>query len=154
MMRAILLSFIISVTLSACLNEPQLPPLTNDYSLNDRIPLSLLEEASISQENIHIAFAEVKEESRCPIAWQCLWEGEAEVELTVKKGDFIEKIRLKYDGGNCTECGNTATAFGYKIKLEQLSPFPDETFYAQKPLDFNTYKIVITVINDNDKIYL
>lgn len=152
-MRAIFLSFITILTLSACLNEPQLPPLTNDYSLSDNIPLALLEEASISQENIHIAFAKVKDESRCPKTWQCLWKGEAEIELTIKKGDFTENVRLKYEGGDCTKCGNTATIFGYKITLEQLSPFPDETFYANKPLNFEEYKIIISITNDTVETY-
>lgn len=152
-MRAIFLSFITAIILSACLNEAQLPPLTNDYSLGESLPLALLEEASISQENIHIVFSKVRDEARCPETWQCLWEGEAEIELTVKKGEFAEKIRLKYNGGDCTKCGNEVKTLGYKIKLEQLTPYPDEAFYAKKPLNFEDYKIIISIAVDNDETY-
>lgn len=152
-MRAIFLSFITIITLSACLNEPQLPPLTNDYTLEESLSLALNKEASISQENIYISFIKVHDEARCPETWQCLWEGEAEVELTIKKGNFIENIRLKYNGGDCTTCGNEMKIFDYKIKLEQLTPYPDETFYAKKPLNFEDYKIIISVVNDDSEIY-
>ncbi|MFK7947374.1 MAG: hypothetical protein AB8G11_07290 [Saprospiraceae bacterium] len=152
-MRAIFLSFITVIILSACLNEPQLPPLTNDYTLGESMPLALLEEASLSHENIHIIFSKVRDEARCPETWQCLWEGEAEVELTLKRGEFTEKIRLKYNGGDCTSCGNEVKALGYKIKLEQLTPYPDEKFYAKKPLNFEDYKIIISIVNDESEMY-
>lgn len=152
-MRIIFLSFITIATLSACLNEPQLPALTNDYSLDEMVSLALHEEASISQENIYIAFSKVRDEARCPESWQCLWEGETEIELTVKKGELVEKVRLKYKGGDCTTCGNNVTVFGYKIKLEQLTPYPDEKFYAKKPLNFEDYKVIISIMNDDSEIY-
>ena len=152
-MRIILLSFITIVILSACLNEPKLPQLTNDYQLEENIPLDLYKEVSISKENIHLEFSKVRDESRCPKTWQCLWEGEAEIQLTIKKGELTENVRLKYNGGDCIKCGSEAKALGYKIKLEQLTPYPDEKFYAKKPLNFEDYKIIISIAVDDSDIY-
>ena len=94
-MKAVFISLFAAIIFLACLNEPQLPPLTNDYLLGDIVPLALHQEASISQENIHIAFSKIRDESRCPETWECLWGGEAEIDLIVKKGEYSETCSFK-----------------------------------------------------------
>lgn len=151
-MKTIFLILITTIAFTGCINEPQLPALKSNYQLSENIALDLYEEVSISQENIHIAFSKVKDESRCPTTWKCLWEGETEIELTIQKGELTEKIQLKYNGGNCIKCGNSTTALGYNITLEKLTPYPNETFYAKKPLNFEDYKIIISIEHDNSEI--
>jgi hypothetical protein len=137
--------FILFITLSACLDEPQLPVLSEDYAINDAIPLDFKEKISISNENLHLSFIKVIDESRCPENWKCLWEGEAEIELKIEKGELSKVIRLKYQGGMCTECSDSTAALGYKIKLENLLPYPEANFYDKKIMNFEDYNVVIRV---------
>ncbi|NJN78643.1 MAG: hypothetical protein HC803_10230 [Saprospiraceae bacterium] len=135
---------------AACLNEPQLPTLANDYEIEKAIPLVLNEKVSVSSDNLHLSFIKVIDESRCPETWKCLWEGEAEIELKIEKGELSEIIRLKYQGGNCTGCGDAVSALGYTFKLEKLSPYPDETFFSTSPMNFENYKIIIRVTREEE----
>lgn len=152
-MKSFPLYIVAILTFSACLNEPQLPALTDNYLISETIELAVADEISISEENIHIKFLKVRDESRCPEAWKCLWGGEAEIELQFQKGEYSQNVRLKYEGGNCTTCGNDVTVFGYKVKLNELTPYPDEHFYAKRPLNFDDYKVTIEVTNDESEIY-
>jgi|TARA_B110000285_G_C14973521_1_gene537786 hypothetical protein len=133
-----------------CLNEPQLPTLSSDYEVNEAIPLEVNEKVSISSDNLHLSFVKVVDESRCPKTWKCLWEGEVEIEIKVEKGEISKFIKLKYQGGKCTECGDAVSILGYKIKLEKLSPHPNDNFYSKKPMNFGDYKIVLEVTKDEE----
>lgn len=141
------------IIFSACLNEPKLATLENNYQLNDKINLTLGKEISISQENIHLTFTKVKDESRCPETWTCLWEGEATVRLSLQKGEIKESFDLKYKGGDCTDCGESIKIMGYDIKLVKLLPFPNAQFYNTQPLNFDDYEIIIEVSNDEETPY-
>jgi hypothetical protein len=141
------------IIFSACLNEPKLAVLENNYQLNDKINLTLDKEISISKENIHLTFVKVKDESRCPETWTCLWEGEATVRLTLQKGEITESFDLKYQGGDCIDCGTSIKLIGYEIKLVDLLPFPDDIFYNKQPLNFDDYEITIEVSNDDEIPY-
>lgn len=151
-MKKNLTFLIIFITFWACLNEPQLPALSKDYAVNEAIPLSWNEKISVSNDNLHLSFIKVIDESRCPETWKCLWEGEAEIELKVEKGELSQVIRLKYQGGDCTKCGDSTTVLGYKIKFEKLTPYPEADFYAKKAMNFEDYKIVIRVLKDEETV--
>lgn len=149
-MKKNLTFLMIFITFWACLNEPQLPALSDDYTLAESIPLDFNEKISISNNNLHLSFIKVVDESRCPENWKCLWEGEAEIELKVEKGELSKVIRLKYKGGKCTNCGDSIAVFGYKFKLENLSPYPNSDFYDKKTMNFEDYKIIIRVMKDDE----
>jgi hypothetical protein len=144
--------YLMIIIFSACLNEPQLPALSDDYILEEAIPLNFNEKISVSNDNLYLSFIKVVDESRCPESWKCLWKGEAEIELKVEKGELSKVIRLKYEGGKCTNCGNSISILGYKIKLENLSPYPNSDFYDKKLINFEDYKIVIRVAKDNEAL--
>jgi hypothetical protein len=151
-MKQTAIYFILFITFSACLNEPQLPILSKDYAINQAISLGFNEKISISKDNLHLSFVKVIDESRCPETWKCLWEGEAEIELKIEKGESSKIIRLKYKGGECTECSDLIFVFGYKIKLENVLPYPNSDFYDKKSMNFEDYEIVIRVTEDDEKI--
>jgi len=67
-----------------------------------------------------ITFAELVQESRCPKTVTCIWAGEADIRLRVKKGSKSETIVLS------THKPTTATAFGHTIELVDLTPYPEE----------------------------
>jgi hypothetical protein len=133
------------IIFSACLNEPKLAVLENNYQLDNKINLTLNKEISISDENIHLTFTQVKDESRCPETWTCLWEGEATIQLKIQKGETVEIFDLKYKGGDCSNCGEMVNLLGYGIKLVKLLPFPDDEFYKVQPLNFEDYEIIIEI---------
>lgn len=69
-----------------------------------------------------IKFVSVMEDSRCPVGVNCVWAGNAKVQVTISKGESPEKT---YEL-NSTLKPQSITAFGYEIKLADLSPKPGE----------------------------
>ncbi len=143
-------ALIILLLQTACVEEPKLPTLPTNFSIGDAITMGVNTSVSLGDENLHISFLKVKDESRCPETWECMWVGEAVVRLKVCKGELTEYVDLIFKGGECANCGNEIPVFDYRIKLLSLSPYPDAAFYEQKPLNFETYQITIEVRKGND----
>jgi hypothetical protein len=92
-----------------------------------------------------VRFDKVLEDSRCPTNVDCVWAGQAIVQLTVSReqGDFeVKEITFKANTGALKETLLIAGDEGYKIYALALKPYPEK---PGEPLD---YAVVVVGIND------
>ena len=66
-----------------------------------------------------VTFARVVSDSRCPVNVNCIWEGNAQIEVAVECAGRTETVEL-----NTTGPKQSAEAEGYSIKLIELKPVP------------------------------
>lgn len=74
---------------------------------------------TISAGNIYIQFDELAEDSRCAIGVECVWEGNAEVDLRINSGG--EWINYSI---NTTLDPRLIVIEGYQLELVSVSPYP------------------------------
>jgi hypothetical protein len=116
-----------TVALAACSApdvspEPQEPgESTVQASLNVPFDLAYGRKVSLTDIPLQITFAELLGDSRCPRDATCVWEGVAIVRLTVTAGADSTSVDLD------TAQGSTAVVGGYKLHLEDVSPYPVST---------------------------
>jgi len=84
------------------------------------ILLNIYEKKYFSEE-IKIEFLDVVNESRCPLDGICIWPGNARVLLRFNQKGLPKGINIYLDS-----YGNQRTIYllNYKIKLRELSPYP------------------------------
>ena len=118
-MRAVifLCSVIALVILPACSDDPGQPPPEGPADLI----LPLGGSAVAPGTSIRVTFAEVLEDSRCPIDVTCFRAGNGQVLITAREGDSDEADRLIL---NTTEGPRTATFDEWQFELTELDPEP------------------------------
>jgi hypothetical protein len=84
--------------------------------------LAVGEEAAVG--STEVRFVQVAADSRCPRGVNCVWEGDAVVELTVRKGGNVTPLELHTHGS--PERPNVGEAQGYRFRLVALEPYPVE----------------------------
>jgi hypothetical protein len=78
------------------------------------------EETQIKSVELRIKFNSVQEDSRCPKGENCIWEGNARIELKVAiAGQKEALVQL-----NTSREPQEAVYQGYTIKLVSLNPYP------------------------------
>jgi hypothetical protein len=106
--------------------------------LNTAITLAFNQIASVEDEKILIEFADLTEDSRCPVNVTCVWEGQVTVALNISiDGAESGSISLTSRAGH--EKLAIADIEGYSIRLEKVEP--PKTL---DEIDFSEY--IITVI--------
>jgi hypothetical protein len=81
------------------------------------------ETRNLTDENLRVRFNGVKEDSRCPIGVQCIWAGDAVVEVTLEKPGTAADTRELHTSERFareTEYG------GLVIRLLEVQPHPRE----------------------------
>lgn len=79
--------------------------------------------ARLADENLLVRFEAVTEDSRCPVKVQCIWAGDAVVELTVEKPPAAAGTRTLHTS---ERFGREADYEGLVIRLLDLRPLPRE----------------------------
>lgn len=118
---------------------------TNDIStvnagLNIPFTLKINQTAVITTENLKIKFLNVTEDSRCPSDVQCVWSGQAKVQINIVNNDrnvgtFNLTKRTGYEELSILKID------GYSITLEQVDPYPIST----KKIESNGYSITLKI---------
>jgi hypothetical protein len=118
-MRAViyLCSVIALAILPACSDDPGQPPPEGPSDLI----LPLGGSAVAPGTSIRVTFAEVLEDSRCPIDVTCFRAGNGQVLITAREGNGDEDGRLIL---NTTEGPRTGTFGGWRFELTELDPEP------------------------------
>ena len=107
-------------------------PLDTPFTL---APSQSIEVNTPDGSGLTIAFISVENDSRCPIGAQCVWAGEATVQLTISSATMTEQnVSLKTN--------NQPVEFnGYLITLIDLSPVPT----MDVETDPNDYRATLSV---------
>lgn len=81
---------------------------------------------TIIVDGIRVRFAAVESDSRCPIDVTCVWAGDAVAKLSADQncdcGTPAVELRL-----HTTLEPKSATAYGFRVELLQLKPYPNST---------------------------
>lgn len=85
-----------------------------------------------------VTFVRVTEDSRCPTGVNCVWEGDAAVELHVQAGAAAP---LTVQLHTHDRFDREATAGGLRLRLESLEPYPR----ADRPIAAGDYRIVLSI---------
>jgi hypothetical protein len=78
---------------------------------------------AVQGQKLRIRFAEVTQDSRCPVDVTCVWAGNASVRLEVTTNGRSEES-LTLNTANSPSLANEAAYEGFKVKLVGLSPAP------------------------------
>jgi hypothetical protein len=85
--------------------------------------LAVGKSAAISGTDHRITFNRVAEDSRCPVDVQCVWAGDAKIELTVSRNGAPDDTRVI----SITPPNNEATVGDVKVRFVTLAPTPRQS---------------------------
>jgi hypothetical protein len=109
-------------------------------SLNTGFVLGIKQEATLQDADLLIRFVSVVKDSRCPKGVKCIWEGDAEVLIEVKKGRETELLNL-----HTSQRFKQEEMFeSFRIKLTALTPYPE------KDVEINPEKYMSTLLVKKD----
>jgi hypothetical protein len=100
---------------SGCPLEPTAPGQLTVVKIGEPFDLKIEGTALIENEEILFRFADVAEDSRCPIGMMCIWAGNAKVVINIS--DVSDTIN--------TNNNPSAILYNqYLITLDNLTPYP------------------------------
>ena len=85
--------------------------------------LAVGKSATISGTGYRITFNRVTEDSRCPVDVQCVWAGDAKIELTISRASVPGDTRVI----SLTPPNSETTAGDVKIRFVSLAPAPRQS---------------------------
>jgi hypothetical protein len=95
------------------------------------------ESASLDSGKLTVKFVAVSEDSRCPKNEQCVWAGNARVELEVRAGGAeARRISLQTNRG-----APEAEVDAYSLLLEDIAPLP----ISGRPIAAADYRVTLRV---------
>ena len=115
------------------------PAGSDSLALNDTTVIAFADTLGNQTENIWISFDAIAADSRCPVNATCIWEGNAEVVLTLfDKATIDTQFTLNTNPTFTKE----ALISGYTVELVDLLPYPhtDSLFTA----DDHSAKFIIS----------
>jgi hypothetical protein len=113
---------------------------TVNAGLNVPFTLKIDQTADIKSENLKVTFLNVNEDSRCPSDVQCVWEGQAKVQINVlKNNQDIGTFNLTKRAGH--DELSVLNVDGHSITLEKVDPYPVST----KKTGTADYSIVLKI---------
>jgi len=126
--------------LGSCQKEECSPSIKN-IELEQSVTLCPGNSAILDSEDFKITFLNISEDSRCPTGATCIWEGRAVAQLLIESGneminDSISTLRNKE-----FLPPDTIVVFGRKIKLVDVSPYPE----IGSSIDADDYRLTIKI---------
>ena len=85
--------------------------------------LPLGQTATLRGSSARITFAQVREDSRCPVDVTCVWAGDAKIELTVSTNGSGNDVRVL----SLTPPNNETSSGDLRIRLVGLTPAPRQS---------------------------
>lgn len=79
---------------------------------------------TIAGEQLSVTFTDVTEDSRCPTGVVCIWEGNAQIAVTVVKAPNEPQTLLLNTNGSFPA---KAAYLDYTVTLVDLKPYPNST---------------------------
>jgi hypothetical protein len=113
--------------------------LKSELPINQTVTIQNGQTLQNSEPAMSLKFDGVQNDSRCPIDATCISAGNAMVKFVLTSGDSAQSVVLNTDMAPVD-----STAFGYRVELLELSPFPS----ASKPLDQKDYSAKVKITRD------
>lgn len=135
MLRKLFLGVLTIVLVTAC--DPG-----NQFSLDKPFEIGYKKSMTNLADNLKVKFDGVVSDSRCPIDAICIWEGQAEVKLTVSKGSEKKSFVLNTNGPDTEE------VLGYSVVLKNLMPYPSAS-NPTKPKNYVATLLISKSGNNN-----
>ncbi|MEI6409945.1 MAG: hypothetical protein WCR52_11210 [Bacteroidota bacterium] len=110
-------------------------------SLGDTLTIGYNQIATVAPINLQVVFKSLISDSRCPTDGICVWQGQADVEIQSKLGSATQPDSLRVGGNISPSDPDFATAFGYKIRLIDVLPYPA----SSNSIPVNNYSIKVVV---------
>jgi hypothetical protein len=82
--------------------------------------LPLGKTAVVNASGARITFRQVREDSRCPVDVQCVWAGDAKIELTISRRDAADDVKVI----SITPPNNETSSEDLRIRFVGLAPAP------------------------------
>ncbi|KAF0151220.1 MAG: hypothetical protein FD143_2159 [Ignavibacteria bacterium] len=117
----LVISLIFLLTFSGCQDDVLLPSHSSIDITKDSPKEAALKigESVLLNNEMLITFTGVGADSRCPIDVICVWAGDAEIKLKLRKGNLEREVIL-----HTGLLPNSALFDGYEIYLASVLPFP------------------------------
>jgi hypothetical protein len=135
----ILLSFV------ACAHNPTVPDdvpsasvMPLDAASDEVIDLRVGASAAVPGTSSTVTFVRVISDARCPKGVQCIWEGDAVVELRVQPTAGDAKTITLHTSDRFEQ---QASAGGVSVRLERLQPYPER----EQPIAADSYVVTLRV---------
>lgn len=109
------------------------------YSESDTIEINTSNVVFDVSRKVSLQLDSVLNDSRCPKGLKCVWEGNAQIQLTAKtlSDDLSHKIVLNTN----PKFPQDTLIQNHKIKLLELNPYPDN----KKPISYYDYRAIIVI---------
>jgi hypothetical protein len=130
-----LAAVVASFALAACASNSGLPTEPVVYSQSEAADsIRIRVGQTVVVEGVKVRFGAVESDSRCPIDAVCVWEGDAVSVFVVEQNCDCRSpaFELKL---HTTLQPKSGTAYGFKVELLQLSPYPS----ASSPIKPDAY---------------
>lgn len=123
---------------AAAAPTPGPSPSPKPAELGKPFELKAGEFATVGGAGLKVGFQGVSEDSRCPVNVQCVWEGDAAVEVTLEKPPATKATRILHTSAR----NPRETVYeGLKVRLKDLAPLPKEG----ATLDAREYRATLVV---------
>lgn len=76
--------------------------------------------AALNGTGTRLTFRQVTDDSRCPVDVQCVWAGDAKIELTISRSGSPDEVRIL----SLTPPNNETTSGDFRIRFIGLTPVP------------------------------
>ena len=128
---------VVSSFLAGCSSAPA-GPSEIKAALGQEFTLPVGQTASITGEDLKFKFDEVTADSRCPTGVQCIWAGEAKVQLSITSKNSTSRVAYTVPGGSAASGQDFFNQYKAVFKLE---PYPE----APQQIDASSYKLIMTI---------
>ncbi len=99
--------------------DAPLAAASSNVQLGQQFELRVGGSATVSGENLTVSFQGVPSDSRCHTGVQCVWAGNAVVQVVLSQGGKAAGLEL-----NTNLEPKTGTYLNYEIELVSLAPYP------------------------------
>jgi hypothetical protein len=112
------------------------------FNLNEALALAGGQDGLITSERLRLRFAEVLEDSRCPMQVECFWTGQARIAIAVQpegSGSTTVEFNTNPAPGQTVKLADVGQ---YSIELQSLDPYPQT---PDDPIAFDDYRATLMV---------
>lgn len=122
-MKAVIVSIVFGIVFG-CIPQTK----NKEVKMNEEFALGVNQQVFVNTEDLMIEFSSVLEDSRCPVGVNCIWEGNAKIQIKVSKSKVETAV---FELNTSLEPKNISFQ-DYKIHFVGLEPRPKAEAHTKK----------------------